>query len=43
MDSKVKDYKSLLLQQRGAGLIEVYRGSYRSQYGAGFGNVLRSI
>ena len=43
MDSKVEDYKSLLLQQRGAGSIDVYRGSYRSQYGAGFGNVLRSI
>ena len=43
MDSKVEDYKSLLLQQRGAGSIEVYRGSYRSQYGAGFGDVLRSI
>ena len=43
MDSQVDDYKSLLLQQRGAGSIEVYRGSYRSQYGAGFGDVLRSI
>ena len=43
MDSKVEDYKSLLLKQRGAGSIEVYRGSYRSQYGAGFGDVLRSI
>ena len=43
MDSKVEDYKSLLLQQRGGGSIEVYRGSSRSQYGAGFGDVLRSI
>ena len=43
MYSKVENYKSLLLQQRGAGSIEVYRGSYRSQYGAGFGDVLLSI
>ena len=43
MDSKVEDNKSLLLQLRGAGSIEVYRGSYRSLYGAGFGDVLRSI
>ena len=43
MDSKVKDYKSLLLQQRGVGSIKVYRGLYRSQYGAEFGDFLRSI
>ena len=43
MDSDVEEYKSLLLQQRGAGSIEVYRGSHRSQYGAGFGDVLRLI
>ena len=43
MDSNVEDYESLLLQQRDAGSIEVYRGSYRSQYGAGYGDVLRSI
>lgn len=43
MDSQLEQYKSLLVNQRGGGSINVFRGSYRSKYGSGFGDFLRSV
>lgn len=45
MDPTLEQYKQLLIRQcrGGSGDIELYWGSNRYQYGAGFGDVLRSI